>query len=71
VWSVTFSPDGKFLASGSWDMTIKVWEVGSWREVATLRGHEGSVSSVTFSPDGNFLASGSLDTTVKVWEVGG
>jgi len=42
---------------------------GSWREVATLRGHEGSVRSVTFSPDGNFLASGGY-ATVKVWEVG-
>jgi WD40 repeat protein len=39
--SVSFSPDGKFLASGSWDKTVKVWEVGSWREVATLRGHGG------------------------------
>ena len=71
VSSVSFSPDGQFLASGSWDGTVKVWEVGSWREVATLRGHQDCVSSVSFSPDGNFLASGSLDTTVKVWEVGG
>ena len=67
VWSVTFSPDGKFLASGSWDNTVKVWEVGSWREVATLKGHEDRVYSVTFSPDGKFLASGSDDKTVKVW----
>jgi WD40 repeat protein len=70
VFSVSFSPDGKFLASGSWDNKVKVWEVGSWREVATLRGHGGSVWSVTFSPDGKFLASGSGDGTVKVWEVG-
>jgi WD40 repeat protein len=68
---ITFSPDGKFLASGSWrDTTVKVWEVGSWREVATLRGHGDVVHSVSFSPDGKFLASGSGDTTVKVWEVG-
>ena len=70
-FSVTFSPDGKFLASGSAEKTVKVCEIGSWRKVATLRGHEGYVFSVTFSPDGKFLASGSGDKTVKLWEVGG
>jgi WD40 repeat protein len=70
VLSVNFSPDGKFLASGSRDKTVKVWEVGSWQKVATLKGHGGDVYSVSFSPDGKFLASGSEDCTVKVWEVG-
>jgi len=69
IYSVTFSPDGKFLASGSSDKTVKVWEIGTWQEVITLKGHEGSVLSVTFSPDGKFLASGSDDKTVKIWEV--
>jgi WD40 repeat protein len=70
VYSVAFSPDGKFLASGGGDNTVRVWEVGRWNEVATLRGHDDLVHSVTFSPDCKFLASGGGDDTVKVWEVG-
>jgi hypothetical protein len=58
--SVAFSPDGKILASGSEDNTIKLWEVNSGRELRTLRGHSGPVNSVVFSPDGQSLASGSL-----------
>jgi serine/threonine protein kinase len=72
VYSVSFNRYGNFLASGSWDRTVKVWVQlwrGGWREIATLRGHGGAVFSVSFSPDGNFLASGSDDKTVKVWEL--
>jgi WD40 repeat protein len=66
---VAFSPDGQFLASGSWDTTIKLWEVASGREVRTLTGHTGWVLSVAFSPDGQFLASGSGDKTIKLWDI--
>jgi WD40 repeat protein len=69
VWSVAFSPDGRLLASGSNDNTIKLWEVASGREVRILTGHSGAVFSVAFSPDGRLLASGSYDTTIKLWEV--
>jgi hypothetical protein len=67
--SVAFSPDGQTLASGSRDNTIKLWEVASGRERATLSGHGDEVSSVAFSPDGQTLASGSWDKTIKLWEV--
>jgi len=69
VESVAFSPDGKTLASGGWDNTVKLWDVATGRELRTLKGHSNHVSSVAFSPDARTLASGSHDSTVKLWDV--
>jgi WD40 repeat protein len=69
VASVAFSPDGKILAAGSWDNTVRLWDVNTWKELATLEGHELEVFSVAFSPDGKILATGSKDTTIRLWDV--
>ncbi|MCT7973012.1 NACHT and WD repeat domain-containing protein, partial [Laspinema olomoucense] len=69
VNSIAFSPDGKTLASGGDDNTIKLWNVETWEEIYTLPGHQDSVWSIAFSPDGKTLASGSKDKTIKLWNV--
>ncbi len=68
--AVAFSPDGKLLASGSQDGLAKLWRVGDWREVCTLRGHLLGVHSLAFSPDGRRLATGSVgNEAVKLWDL--
>jgi WD40 repeat protein len=69
VESVAFSPNGKLLASGSRDETIKLWDVKTGKELATLKGEWGTVLSVVFSPNGKLLASGHDRHVVKLWDV--
>lgn len=68
VLSVAFSPCGRFLASGSEDNTVKLWELPDALAVRTIPAHEGDVTSVAFFPDGKSLVSASRDKTVKVWD---
>ncbi|MCX7777629.1 MAG: protein kinase, partial [Armatimonadetes bacterium] len=68
VTSVSFSPDGQILASGSY-REIKLWRVSDGSLIRTLTGHTDWVNSVSFSPDGQILASGSDDKTIKLWRV--
>lgn len=69
VLTVAFSPDGKVLATGSEDNTIKLWEVNTGKMIDTLSGHSWSVVALAFSTDGEMLVSGSWDKTVKLWMV--
>jgi WD40 repeat protein len=68
VEGLACSTDGRRLATGSDDRTVKVWDTTTGAEVFNLRGHTGGVLCVAFSPDGQRIASGGWDRTFRVWD---
>ena len=71
ISSVVFSPNGKVIASGSWDKTIRLWDSITGKHLTTYQGHRDSVNAIAFSSDGETLASGSSDNTIKLWNSNG
>jgi hypothetical protein len=72
VTSVAFSSDGRFALSGSWDGTMRLWDVSANKEERIFTGHRGPVLSVAFSPDGRFaISSGGVNDVgeIKLWEI--
>ena len=73
--SLAFRPDDpNVLVTGSWDKTVKLWDLSTSTCLSTMRGHSASVNCVDFSPDGLTIASGSgsligNDNSVRVWDV--
>lgn len=66
---IAFSPDGRYVASASFDKKVKVWNGYSGEFLITLTGHVGAVYQVAWSGDSRFLVSASKDSTAKLWEI--
>ncbi len=69
VMVVTFSPDGKWIASCGWDKTIRVWNAKTGKTKHIFKGHKDWMNRVTFTPDGKNLATPSLDGTLRLWNL--
>jgi len=69
VRAVAFSPDGRLALSGSWDNTLKLWEVQSGRSIRTFKGHSSWISAVALSNEGRLALSSSVDGSIRLWHL--
>jgi WD40 repeat protein len=68
VRAVAFSPDGRTIFTGCWDMTARLWDVATGQALGKPFEHEGVLFAVAFSPDGKTLLTGSHDYTARLWD---
>jgi WD40 repeat protein len=66
ITCLSFSPDGKLLASASHDKTVKVWSTETGKCIKTIRGHTATIRTCAFSPDGQFIGTGSVNRLIIV-----
>lgn len=69
VKTVSFSPDGRFLASGGEDKTVQIWDMATQSRIRVLTKHQASIESLAFSPDGRWLVSGGSDRRAVLWDL--
>src|SRR5207237_8711265 len=68
VFGVAFSPDGKTLATASFDNTVKLWDFATGKEKMTLKGHTAPVYAVVYDKDGTLIATAGQDNSIRIWD---
>jgi WD40 repeat protein len=68
AWTASYSPNGKYIVTASYDNTAKIWDVQRGKLLHSLEGHTNSVKTACYSPDGKIIATASTDKTAKIWD---